>query len=106
MKFQFAEIIAATTSTVAMNPATAAAAAERRMVRINLSSGSVVESLMAASKSLPFRLSIHSWRRAATGSSRAANHAGMSAATEQIANAQAQMIATSEATICAGISAN
>lgn len=46
MKFQFAEIIAVTTSTVAKNPKTAAAAEERRMVRINGSCGSFAGSVI------------------------------------------------------------
>ena len=55
MKFQFAEIMAATTSTVAMNPSTANAALERRIVRIKGSSGSVAGSDMGGMKKVPRR---------------------------------------------------
>lgn len=55
MKFQFAEIMAVTTSTVATNPSTAAAAVERRIVRIKESSGSLAGSVMRRIKKNPRR---------------------------------------------------
>ena len=103
---KFTEINAVTIRTVERNPSTAKTDAEINTVRIMGSWGSAVFSDMLADKRTLRHLSNHSWRKAFTGSILAANHAGISAANEQIAKALTQMIRTSEGTTSAGISLN